>query len=272
MAISTLDALVASFLTSQDVVKVGFTAEAAGVIHSGWTLAGMPGAGTNVASGVAGTTLFGPSVPGQVLFPAAVAGKAIYLARMEAVQGGNIGAVVLCDRIWQNSGLSPTTTTAQTVNSVTWDRDNIIDGTFTGHGVLVGVEVTTTLTNAAAVSGATVSYTNQAGTAGRIGSLGTIPATALAGTVVPMALQAGDYGVRSIQSITHPTLTGGAYSLIAYRQIAALGTPVANVGVQQDGLTLGLPMLHNDSVPFLMFLMTGTAGGATDISITWAQG
>lgn len=272
MAVTSLDGLVAALLPQQDVVKVAFTGKFAGAFHSTWTVAGQPGAGANVASGVAGTTLVGPNVPGQIPFPTTVVGKRVYLARMEAAQGGNVGAVILCDRIWQNSGLSPTVATAQTVGSTTWDRDNVIDGTFTGAGVSVAMEITTTMTNAGAVSGTTISYTNSAGVAGRTGALGNVPVTATAGTVIPMALQAGDFGVRSIQSITHPTLTGGAYSLIAYRQIVSLGTPVQHTMAREDGLSLGLPAMHDESVPFLIYLLTGTAAGVTDVGVTWAQG
>ncbi len=272
MAITTLDGLVAGLTSWQDVMKTGFTGEAAGQFHSSWYLAGMPGAGSVITPGVAGVTLVGPSVSGQIGFPGTVAGKNIYLARFEAAHAGGIGVVILADRLWQNSGLSPTTATAQTVNSTTWDRDAIFDGAFAGDGVQVGIEVTTSLTNGSAVSGATLSYTNEAGVSGRTGTFATIPATAVAGTVVPMNLAAGDRGVRSIQTITHPTLTGGAYSLIAWRQVASVGVPTANIGVQQDGLSLGLPRLHDNSVPFLMYLLTGTGGGVVDVGITWAQG
>lgn len=273
MAITTLNGLVAGLKASQDVVKASFTGEAAGQYHSSWYLAGMPGAGAVVTPGVSGVSLVGPNVSGQIAFPATVAGQNVYLARMDAVQSANIGAVILADRLWQNSGLSPTATTAQTVGSTTWDRDNVFDGSFTGDGVQVAIEVTTTLTNGSPItSGITISYTNEAGTAGRTGTLVTLPQTSLAGTIVPFTLQAGDRGVRSIQTITHPTLTGGAYSLIAFRQVVSLGTPLANVAVQQDGLSLGLPRMHDESVPFLIFLLTGTAAGVTDCGITWAQG
>lgn len=272
MAITTLDGMLAGMLPSNDVVKINFTGEAAGQYHSTWALAGMPGAGLTPAGGVAGTALTGPSVAGQIPFPAAVVNKNVYLARMDFVQAGSVGTVILCDRLWHNSGLSPTTATAQTVGSVAWDRDAIFDGSFTGEGVQVALEVTTTLTNASAVSGATVSYTSSDGTAGRTGFLATIPATAVAGTVVPMLLAAGDRGVRSVQSITHPTLTGGAYSLVAFRQVVSLGCPVVNVGVQQGPADLGLPRMHDNSVPYLIYVLTGTGVGITDCGITWAQG
>lgn len=273
MAITTLDGLLAGMLPSIDVVKASFGGEAAGWYHSSWYLAGMPGAGVLPTSGLGGATLTGPAVPGQITVPAAVAGKNVYLARMDAVQAANIGGFVLADRIWANNGLVVTTTGAQTVNSVAWDRDSIIDGNFTGEGVQVALEVTTSTTNGAVISNMSMSYTNSDGTAGRTATVSSFPATAAAGTFVPFLLQAGDRGVRSIQTITLGTsLVTGAVSAVAFRQIVSMGTPSPNVVVQQGPADLGLPRLHDNSVPFLIFSLTGGSNGVTDCGITWTQG
>jgi hypothetical protein len=82
-------------------------------------------------------------------------------------------------------------------------------------------------TNAAAISGATVTYTNTAGTGSRTATLvsgaGTdIPATPVIGTTVWFQLAAGDTGVQSIQSITLGTsLVTGSVSLIIARPLVA---------------------------------------------------
>ena len=272
MPITTLDSVAANLQPPQIMLKVSSTGEGAGFLHSTWLVAGFPGAAPAPSSGVAGALLTSPTA-GQIPFPAAVGGKNIHLARLEASHASSVGQVIIADRIWQNSGLVVTTATAQTVNSVGWDRDSIIDGVFTGDGVQVGMEVTTTSTPAAAVtaSGITISYTNQANVAGRTGTLSRdFPPTATAGTLLPFALQTGDLGIRSVQSITHPTLTTGAYSLVAFRQVAAIGTPSVAIGVQQGGLDLGFPRWHDGSVPWVVFMLGNTAPLAT-VSVTWVQ-
>lgn len=57
------------------------------------------------------------------------------------------------------------------------------------------------------------------------------PATAVAGTLVPFQLQAGDVGIRSVQSITLGTsYVAGTISLIGYRLLAAAPVLLANAG------------------------------------------
>ncbi|MBF9664229.1 hypothetical protein, partial [Streptococcus pseudopneumoniae] len=75
---------------------------------------------------------------GQIPVPPASGNTHLsYAGFFSSAQGG---LVLLCDRLWHNSGFNVTLTTAQTVNSVTFpERD--MDGTTNGEGVFVGVEV-----------------------------------------------------------------------------------------------------------------------------------
>lgn len=264
-----MDQIVAGYLPPEDVVKAAVTAEAAGQYHSTFYMAGRPGAATAPSPGLAGAAL--TSYAGQIPFPAAVGGESIYLSRFEVVQAANVGTVLLCDRLWHNSGIGITTTTAQTVNSVAFPaRDK--NGTTNGDGVMVGLEFSAASTNAA-VSNTTMSYTNEAGTSGRTATLPTTPASIAAGTILPFMLAAGDRGVRSIQSLTlGTTYTTGTARLVAYRQIAAIGTPLANVSVDKDAFALGMPIMYDNSVPWLMYLCSGTAVGIVDAQITYSQG
>src|SRR5204862_5646744 len=101
MAITSLDQMIASLLAPAPIVKAAFTGEAAGELFSSFYTAGRPGAAAAPSSGLAGTAL--TSYSGQVNFPAAVVGKNIYLAGADAAQAGNVGALVVCDRIWHDS-------------------------------------------------------------------------------------------------------------------------------------------------------------------------
>lgn len=271
MAISTVDGAVAGSLPPQDIFKAAFTGEAAGQFHSSFYLAGRPGAATAPSPGLNGAAL--TSYAGQIPFPAAVGGENVYLAAMEATQAANIGSVTLCDRLWHNSGIVVTTTTAQAITHPGLPARDA-NGATDGEGIMLALEVSTATTNASAVTTITASYTNQAGTAGRTATIASFPATAVAGTFVPFTLQAGDTGVRSVQSITlGSTLTGGGpIHLVQYRQIATIGVPLANVAATRGIADLVLPRMYDNSVPWLVFGLTGTAAGITDCQVVWTQG
>lgn len=159
------------------------------------------------------------------------------------------------DCLWVNSGIAVTTTTAQAIVTPTLPaRDS--DGTTNGEGCMIAMLTTTANTNAAAIANSTVSYTNSKGVSGRTATLtalqgSQIPVSPAIGTIVWFNLAAGDTGVQSIQSLTLGTsLTAGANSLMICRDIATIGTTIANVSAQKilgsPGIRLynGTCMLH----------------------------
>src|SRR5688572_829313 len=160
----------------EEFLKVGTSMEGAGIFHSFFYTAGRPGAGVANSAGLGGAAL--TSVSGQMPWVNPASGNS-YLARLECASS-QAGSLLLCDRLWHNSGIVVTTTTAQTINSVTWPaRDR--DGSTNGEGILIGIEVSAATTNASAVTTITMSYTNQAGTSGRTATIPSFPATAVTG-------------------------------------------------------------------------------------------
>lgn len=268
MAIGNIDDLVAGMLQPVDVAKTTATGEASGELFSPFYTAGRPGAAVAPSPGVNGAAL--TTYTGQIDFPAAVSGSNIYLAGMDAEQGGSVGSVWLCDRLWHNSGLTVTTTTAQAFTTPTWpSRD--YTGSTAGLGVMVGIEVSTATTNAGAITNTTMSYTDEAGNTGNTGTITSFPATAVAGTFVPFNLAAGDKGVRAIASVTLGTSYGaGAIHIVAYRIIARLGLPVANTNASLAPTKV--IRMYDNSVPFLLYRLTGTSIGAVSATINYAQG
>lgn len=270
MAISTLDQLLGGLVGyPTDLLKDSGTAEAAGVRHSLWYTTGTPGAGAAPSSGLAGGTHSG-TVAGQIPLPAA--SNITYLARLEMAQTGNIGRVEIYDRLWTNSGFTITTTTGQTVNSVTFPlRDSA--GSSNGADVRVAIEVSAATGNGGAITNTTLTYTNSAGTGSRTGTIASFPATAVAGTFVPFSLAAGDIGVRSIQTLTLGTsYVSGTIHLVAYRLIASIPVPTANIPTALDFAGLGLPRIWDNSVLWPVVLPTGTALGSIVGSLGYAQG
>jgi hypothetical protein len=273
MAITTLDGIIAGMKAPVPLLKNGVTMEGIGQLHSLWYTAGNPGAATASAPGLAGAAM--TSVAGQIPFTNPVSGNS-YLARF-AGSASVAGTLLLLDRLWDNSGIVVTTTTAQTINSVAFPARSA-DGTVNGEGVMVALEVQTATTNAAANATMTISYTDQSGNAGATGTVGAaiplaFPATAIAGTFVPFALAAGDTGVRSIQTVTLAVSLGaGAVKLVAYRELARLEITAANIGNAIDAITSGFPRLFDNTVPFLVWIPTATTAVQVQGQFIYTQG
>lgn len=270
MAISTMDLLIAGLQPPQPIVKASFTGQAAGNLHSSFYLAGLPGAATAPSPGLAGAAL--TTYAGQIPVPSTAGGNTLYLAGLDFTQAGNIGGVMICDRLWHNSGIVSTTTTAQTVNSVAFPARDM-NGATAGFGVQIALEVSATTGNGSPVTNTTVSYTNSAGTSGHTATLPSFPTGAVTGTFLPFNLAAGDQGVQSIQSITLGTsYVSGTVNLVAYRTLGWVPTPLANTVGAQDFAQLGFPNIFATPVPWLVYVLTGTAGGAVYGTVNLAMG
>lgn len=253
MAITTLDLAVAGMQPPQRFVKAVTGTMVAGRPHSLFYLAGRPGAAVAPSPGLAGAAL--TSYGGQIPFSNPVSGET-RLARFIA-QCTQPGMLMLCDRLWHNSGITITSTTAQTINSAAWPARDA-NGTSDGADVCIGVEVS-------AVTGAgtptlTVGYTNSDGVSGRTGvnTVATV-ASSIAGTFHEIGLAAGDVGVRSVQTLTlSATWTSGTIHLVAYRVLACLELTAANIPNAIDFLTSGAVKMHDNTVPFLVFIPSTT--------------
>lgn len=272
MTITSLDQLINGMIGYPiDIQKDPVTIEAAGQWASTWFTTGVPGAGSAPVSGVNGA-IYSGTTNGQIPVPAAVSGAQSYLARAEFSQNGNIGTIAIDDWLWSNSGLVVTTTGAQAITTPAWPARDAV-GSTNGAGVYAALLVSTATGNGAPVTNTTISYTNSAGTAGRTGTIASFPATAVQGCWVPFSLQAGDVGIRSIQSISLGTsYVSGAIHLVAFRLIARMPTPAANIGYDRDFAALGLPKVWDNSMPVMRYLGTATAGGSVAGSLTYAQG
>lgn len=258
MPILSLDQLVANLSGSQrkPVYKASATAEGAGTYHSAFLLAGLPGAASTPPAFTAGSGYVPTSATaGAIPFTNPVTGG-LYLGKLQAALSV-AGVAILYDRLWHCSGFNTTTLTAQAITT----PGSITRGDVTGDGVEIWGEIYT----APGATGATwtVSYTNQAGTAGRTATY-THPANAESvGQMFPFTLQAGDTGVRSVQSLTCSASSGtaGSLGLTLLRRIAAIASPVANAGDTLDFFKTGGPQIPNDACLTWMILCSTTSSG-----------
>lgn len=233
-----------------------------------WSLAGSPGPGGFDAT-LNGVVLSSSSalVNGQLPHYDPLSGNA-YIGRLQ-VSATQAGTLRVLDRIWHNGGFTITSTAAQSITSPVWPSRCPTSGSdstpaTTGHGVLLAVEVSAA--TGAGTPTITISYTNQAGTAGRTATniLATTASSAIGATYF-IGLQAGDTGVRSVQSLTlSATWTSGTINLVAYRSLTSLSLIAPGIPDDKDGLTLGLPRLYNGTVPWLVFIPNTTT--ATNVS------
>jgi len=256
MAITTLDGAIAGMQAPRPFIKAVTPTMVAGRPQSLWGLGGNPGAGSFDTT-LNGVTLSSTSamVNGQLAHVDPVSGNA-YLGRFQGA-ATIAGTLLLCDRLWHNGGYTITSTSAQNSTTPTWPARDIA-GSTNGDGVYLGLEISAAA--GAAAPTITIGYTNQAGTASRTGTNAFATANSpTAGAFYPIGLQAGDTGVRSVQSLTlSVSWVSGTMNLVAYRVLAALELPSANVTNAVDALTGGFARLYNGVVPFLIFIPSTT--------------
>lgn len=267
MAIATLDLAVQGARALVPVNKSVSGTLVAGRPHSYWTIGGSPGAGAaaaNTAGGVVPTN----STAGALSRTNPASGEA-HMLNLLAATASQAGTILLCDRLLHiqgNSGgtaISSTITTSQTINSTTLPSRCATSGaddtpSTNGWGIQVAAEVVTA--TGAGTPTLTLGYTNDAGTAGRTAtnSNATV-ATSIAGTFYRFGLQAGDNGVRSIQSLTlSATWTSGQLNLVMYRVIAAASVIAGGVSIPLDWVSGGGPRIYDNSCLFFVFVPNTT--------------
>lgn len=265
MAITTLDTMIAGFnAQGWPLYKPGIVPQAAGCFTSLWTAAGIPGAGVVASSGVAGDV---PTSATLGAIPFTNSGNT-HIGRLHAFNS-EISQVLLYDRLWQNSGLSPTTVGAQTVNSVALTRG---PGAGTaGEAVEAWLQVYTVL--GAGSTAKTITYTNSAGTASRTGTLVNFVTTAAVSRNFYFSLASGDTGVRSIQSFDNiATSTSGTFGLLLRRLVFTMNFATSNVGNTYDAIGMGLPRVYDSACLELMLLCNNTATQSFGGNIAFCQG
>lgn len=268
MAFTDFDSVALGGRPAREFGKAATPTLVAGRPHSLFYLAGNPGAAAAPTPGLAGAAL--TAYAGQLPYTNPTSGLECRLARLQA--GATIaGQLLLCDRLWHNSGFTITSTSAQTVNSVAFPaRDD--NGSTDGVGVLVGVEVSAA--TGAGTPTLTLGYTNSGNTAGRTATnyIATA-ATSAIGAFYPIGLQGSDGGVRSIQTLTlSATWTSGTIHLVAYRVLARLELLAANTPNAIDPLTGLLQRAYDDTVPFLVFIPSTTTASNVSGHVIWTHG
>lgn len=274
MALTTLDGVIAGLQIPRPFCKTGITMAAVGVAQRGYTpwyvANGFPGASTAASVGINGQAVtmgMGATVDGRIPRTNPGAGNA-YMGRFSAING-TIGALWLIDRVWQNSGLVVTQTTAQAITPAALPARDIA-GTTNGDGILFAIEWSAT--GGAGTPTVTLTYTDQSGNAGATSTF-TGVATPPVGTFEIFGLAAGDTGIRAPTSfIQSATRTSGTMHLVGFRVLAMLEINQANAGFAIDALTGGMPRVFDDSTLQLLWFPSATTAIALTGTYVETQG
>jgi hypothetical protein len=263
MAITSENGLIAALASGQLFSSYYQSVSAtSGRITSLWSVGGQPGAGGTppTGAGAVPTSATAGAIP--LVNPSGA--NTLYLARLTA-SSSSANFLRIYDRLVHTSGLSGTVTTAQTVNTVAITRTY-------STPVSAWLEIYSALGSTATV--ATISYTNQAGTTGRTGTA-QIAASPSNGNLSPIALQSGDTGVQSVQSVTLSVSTGtaGNFGITLMANLASVGIPGSGLALPPlNYAALALPVIQPNACLAALTVATTSSTGNIWAEMTLAQG
>jgi len=273
MAINSFDALLAAPKQFFSFAKTA----ALTTVATGWFTmfgqAGNPGAGT-----LAGTSTTVGVVPtdatvGTPLINAFGNGSQGYLSQVDF--GSNIPCrIKLFDMVFKAGayGFASATTNLSAQPSY---AGRMPGGLYTD--TQIWIEVTTAFATGTAWQ-VQITYTNQDGIAGRTGIA--LPATAAAGLTLgrmyQLALQAGDVGVRAIESVIvtngGTAMTAGAFNILVLRPLWSGRVRISNDGDVHGPDKTMMPELFADSALILAVNADGTSSGFPELEFVIANG
>ena len=268
MAITTMDQIAAGLAAAPviDIFAPSATNVAAGFVNLQRAVVTSTGQMAVPAAASAGGTLHSAGEAGFRNLPDPVGGASRYLAQ-SALTFATAGSLWFYDRVWSCSGFSGIVATAQAVTSFPVLTRPDANGT----GLEIWIECYTA--TGATASNITVQYTNSDSVAGRSTvSTAHIPSMP-ANRMYRVPLQAGDTGVKSIQSVTLSGTTGaGSFGVTLLRKIAVTGSAVTNIPVVSDFAALGLPLVQNGTALNVIHQGATTSSGIILGVLTFIDG
>jgi hypothetical protein len=169
--------------------------------------------------------------------PTVSTGRLTFLGIRLNTSTGLGGGIFLVDLLNGSGGLSAILTTEQTTNLPT----AALTRHTSGEGVMVGILPYVNLGNTTTT--VTVSYTNQSGVSSRISTPTTFGGVNFNtfGTLILIPLQAGDTGVRSVESLTIAGSTGvaGNFGVFLFKPLAAISLDNTTAATSSDAISSG---------------------------------
>lgn len=250
----------------------------AGRPYSSWRMA----AGDPVQGAAPGASAIGYSsatsgaltdIGGGTMRDSSGTARIVKLAAQYATTPG-AGCVQLCDRLSGISGFAGTTTGTITCNTTSVSR--YATGA-ESRGILAAVEIYTTIgTTAGTVN--LLTYTNEAGTANKVGLAVVIGGTGFTevGRIILLPLESGGLGCRSVETIsrTTSTLTAGDFGITVYKPLVTI--PIhslgpANTEEEAEGLGYILPKVVAGACLFFTLFASTTSTGIFEGDVTQGE-
>jgi hypothetical protein len=247
MAITTADGWFAAAKQKVYFMKNASLATTVGNPYSLWDRTGNPGAGTMPVNNITTGVLFTNATTGAPGINAFGSGATGYLAAGR-YRNAVTGSCVLYDRIFGAFGQATNLASATPVTlSAPVDYSSRLPGGTDYGNLEILLEIVVT---AASASTVTIGYTNQSNVTGRTAVSGTINgANFAANRIVSLPLQAGDTGVKAINSMTvgGTTSATGQVNVIVARRLAVFDIRIANATDAQAWDMIGGPVVFATS-------------------------
>jgi hypothetical protein len=268
MSITTLDGLIAAAKQRVALKKTATRTTVANGWFSVFDVAGDPGAGvlagTSVSAGVVPTD----STAGCPAINAFGGGADGYLANID------FGSTVACririyDLLFKAGAYAFNANQALSAQPSFLARIPGGAAADTAGITEIWVEQVTAATGNQAVN---VTYTNEAGTAGRTTGAVGIGAAPTLGRCWQLPLQAGDRGVSVITNVAGSVATVGTFNVLVLRPLWTGRVVAANFGDLHDYLRTGLPRVFADSALFPLIAADSTSSGLPELDLTIVNG
>jgi len=277
MAFSTTNGLSEYLAASKQripFVKTANRTSVALIPFSVFDLAGNPGAGT-----LAGTSTTAGVVPtdataGTPIINAFGGSNKGYLTKVE-YYNSVISTLFVYDLLFKagNYAYNSGTTTLSSQPAISSRcPDYPGSGTVFGNGNEIWIEVSTAFVTGTAWQ-VRVTYTNSAGVTGRstIISASQNAAALTLGKMFQLALQAGDSGVQTIESVVvtngGTAMTAGAFNVLILRRLWSNRIAIANSGAIDDILKTGAPIVYADSALIVVVQADSTSTGLPNLTL-----
>lgn len=264
MAITTLDGYIAA---PKQIIPYYKTAAMTTVALRYFTFhdeAGNPGAATLAVGNTANGLVPTDATTGYPVINAFGGGATGYITQIQ--YSNTVAAnLLLYDRLFNAGAYSFNANVTLTAQPSYLARTP--DGA--GNGCEIWLEQVTASTGTQSVA---VTYTNQAGTAGRTTGTFSVGAAFTVGSMIKLPLQAGDSGVQKIESVVGTVATAGTFNIVVMRPLWMQRIPVANAGEVHGLDKTGMPVIYADSALALAVQPDSTGSGLPSLYITVANG
>ena len=265
MSLITVDQIAEALPEAQllRAIKSSATVKAAGVPHSLWAVGHTPPAGS--PAGSVNGAIPDKDTTGALLYQNPAAGELAYVDRLLASLGV-AGTLVLYDRLWHNSALDGNVNTLQ----------SFAQPALTRHTDGLGVELWAEVHAAFGATPFTLTalYTNENDVNGRSGQASYASGAPVVGQMFPIARQAGDHGIKSVQSVQLSAASGavGNFGLVLMKRIASMALKTSNVPEMYDFMRTARQKITDGACLSLMVISSGSSTGALDLDAVGTQG